>query len=373
MRFFRGKSSRGSVLAYTLIVLAIVLAASIGMMASSVTDLQSISSNTRSSSAFQIADSSAQLIRATIKNPSGVPSSADTIGEYWTNCRNRDGKASVTGEMLGGTYEVSFLGGEPEQDLECGDDVSAVTVIKSVGSYRDTARAVRVFVAARPTLVGHWKLDENSGTSASDDSGKNNNGALRGPGVSFSGDELLFNSTAGKGGAEVPHSDTLNMTRAVTISLWLFVDETPPGDWTPLVSKMAESGAVDTRTYSIWLNRTGYINLSTSDGVNHNFIDTREGSIELKRWYHYVGIIDRTNKRMVPYINGDLAVRPNNTDILFAQGNAVSNTASFRIGSIDSSSFPFSPFTGKIDDVRVYDGALSTGEVKKLFDAGRNG
>lgn len=132
--------SRGSILAYSLILLGIVLVASVGMMAASVTNLRSVSSNDKSINAFQIADSGSQAAIAKIK---AADSSARVSSLYASvsACNNDDPI-----NLLGGDYRLSFYD-QNDAKLGCNDDVSEITSIKSVGAYQDVARAVRVAVA----------------------------------------------------------------------------------------------------------------------------------------------------------------------------------------------------------------------------------
>ena len=141
MRHVLQTFSRGSILAYSLILLGIVLVASVGMMAASVTNLRSVSSNDKSINAFQIADSGSQVAIAKIK---AADSSARVSSLYASvsACNNDDPI-----NLLGGNYRLSFYD-QSDAKLGCNDDVSEITSIKSVGAYQDVARAVRVAVAA---------------------------------------------------------------------------------------------------------------------------------------------------------------------------------------------------------------------------------
>lgn len=132
--------SKGSILAYSLILLGIVLVASVGMMAASVTNLRSVSSNDKSINAFQIADSGSQAAIAKIK----VADSSARVSSLYASvsaCNNDDPI-----NLLGGDYRLSFYD-QNDAKLGCNDDVSEITSIKSVGAYQDVARAVRVAVA----------------------------------------------------------------------------------------------------------------------------------------------------------------------------------------------------------------------------------
>lgn len=133
---------KGSVLAYSLILLTIVLIASIGMMSSSIVNFRSVSTSDKSGNAFQVADSGAQAVIVKIKaNPDGE---IRDLG----SCSNSGGSASIAEtSFLGGEYRLSFYGGDGSEALNCNDDIADITSVKSVGTYSDTTRAVQVAVA----------------------------------------------------------------------------------------------------------------------------------------------------------------------------------------------------------------------------------
>lgn len=136
------RSRKGSILAYTLILLGIILAASISMMAASVTNLRSVSSNNQSINAFQIADSGSQAVVKGLKEATG-----SKLGDVpGVTCSGGDAIASKEG-FLGGDYKVIFQDSDGKT-LKCTDSISDVASVKSVGTYGDTARAVQVAVAA---------------------------------------------------------------------------------------------------------------------------------------------------------------------------------------------------------------------------------
>lgn len=145
------KLSKGSILAYTLILLFIVLTASIGMFEASITNLRSVSSNDKSTNAFQIADSGSQAVVAKIKKASG-----STVGDIsGIDCSGS--MATLSSSLFQGAYKVTFLDAD-EKTLKCNDDISKITSIKSVGTYADTARAVEVAVASSDygCGLGQW-------------------------------------------------------------------------------------------------------------------------------------------------------------------------------------------------------------------------
>lgn len=146
MKHILRKFSQGSILAYSLVLLGIVLVASIGMMTASVTNLKSVSSNDKSLNAFQIADSGSQAVIKMLKGAGG----SDLGDVTGVTCSGSDAVVESPGSFLGGSYKVTFLNSNGET-MKCNGakgKIADVASVKSIGTYSDTARAVQVAVAA---------------------------------------------------------------------------------------------------------------------------------------------------------------------------------------------------------------------------------
>jgi len=163
------KFSKGSILAYTLILLFIVLVASIGMMSASITNLRSVSTNDQSTNAFQIADSGSQAVVAKIKKVAETGTGKQIRDISGVSCSTL--AVLKSGSFLEGSYKVTFLD-KDEKALGCNDSLSSVTSIKSVGTYASTARAIEVAVAAggcdADNKGGVVTVDENSNSGQPD-------------------------------------------------------------------------------------------------------------------------------------------------------------------------------------------------------------
>lgn len=368
------RTSQGSILAYTLILLGIILAASISMMAASVTNLKSVSSSNQSVNAFQIADSGSQVMLKMLKETTETKL-ADMIAP--ASCPiGQDATVNQT-NFLGGSYRVTFKDGDGNT-LKCSDNTSEVASVKSVGTYRNTARAVEVAVLQTAKLVGWWKLNDGSGLSAVDETTNSNDGTL---GVldlpvwqNVSPDEFLdFNGAD----SEVSISDdaSLDLKREISISLWFNADNLPPvGSWAPLVSKMDNNGSESSRSYSVWLNNLGFVHLTSSSAAGtESCTDTEDSVVAAGSWHHYVGVIDRNAGAMTLYLDGSKK-DPGTTLHHCAGGgvfpggeDALQNNEPVKIGGRFG---VFSTFDGQIDDVRIYDGILTGVEVANLYGSG---
>jgi len=208
-----------------------------------------------------------------------------------------------------------------------------------------------------PSLMGYWSFNEGSGTVAADTSGHGNNGQLMNGPVWVPGriaGALKFD------GADdyvlVPHNAALLPTgNEVTVSVWINAQRhTGPNNatWQGILSK-----GDNPRLYSLYTEASGVLHFST--GPSTGFVGTLStGQVPLKEWVHIVAMV--SGGQHVYYINGQPAGTSGSGATLPANSNSP-----FNIGrSPDETD---REFLGMIDDVRLYNRALTAAEIKKLI------
>ncbi|MBN1509918.1 MAG: hypothetical protein JW955_23930, partial [Sedimentisphaerales bacterium] len=204
--------------------------------------------------------------------------------------------------------------------------------------------------------LGHWKFDEGSGTAAKDSSSKANHGKLLNGPTWVAGQ---LNKAIKFDGADdyvdVPHSASLNPTTGkVTVCAWINAarHRGPTGDdWQGVLAKGGSP-----RIYSLYTEASGSLHFST--GVSGAYIGTlSSGKVPLNEWVHVAAVVDNEHRY---YINGEPAG-------VSGSGATVpaGSTANFTIGRTDESN---REFQGMIDDVWLFDVALTAEEVKALFN-----
>jgi type II secretory pathway pseudopilin PulG len=199
-----------------------------------------------------------------------------------------------------------------------------------------------------------FHMNETSG-GVVDSSGTGNNGAVSG-GVIYNqtgkfNNALQFNGTNGY--ISVPNSPTLNPTSAITVSAWVKWNITPTSGngWATIVNKNSDS------QYRLQHNSNNTrfefaIVTSGVGGVGRYITSTTVPQIG--RWYYLVGTYDGTTVRL--YVNG---VQESTVGLT---GTINTSTAPLYI-----SNHPGRFFNGLIDEVSIYNRALSASEINDNY------
>jgi len=208
-------------------------------------------------------------------------------------------------------------------------------------------------------LVGYWSFDESTHgtTSVADLSGNNNRGHLiNGPqkAIGKIGQGLSFDGVDDQ--VVLPTSAVLSMTSSVTVSAWIR-RQGNAATYARIFEHGMVSGAPNLE-YSLIIDNTDKLAFGLTTG---GVADETPSNATLPQnvWIHVVGTWDGTNKRL--YINGSLDRTIAQSGTITEQNNT--NTLGYRIG-------PMHNFNGLIDDVRIYNRALSADEIKRLYRIG---
>ncbi|MDE1975232.1 MAG: peptidoglycan-binding protein [Patescibacteria group bacterium] len=213
-------------------------------------------------------------------------------------------------------------------------------------------------------LVGYWPLDGN----ANDASGNGNNGTLVGSptfttGVVGSGAVSLDGTsqyvTTGSTGAS-----TLNVgSGSFTVSTWIKTSYTSVTD-KAIVAKRNNSANTESG-YSIKIVN-GKADFYFGDGTNGRS-DNSSINVADQGWHLLTMVIDRSSNLKIGYVDGSVQVSHDISTI-----GAQTNTDALCIGStcynVDSGQSRY--FPGSIDDVRIYNRALSAPEVSSIYQLG---
>lgn len=206
-----------------------------------------------------------------------------------------------------------------------------------------------------PALVGHWTFDEGAGTVVGDFSGTGHFGSFEGKpswGAGKVGGGLAFDGT--NEAVVIPDSDRLRISSDMTLALWV-KKASESGDWQRIVGK----GDSALRNYGIWEEQGGSKKVMfqqfNSEGKEAVTLKSKK-DVDAGKWYHLAAVV--RGSQVTLFVNGAVDATGRRT-----QKPATSkHPVTIGYGQMHAG------FPGAIDDVRIYNRALSKDEVKELYE-----
>jgi len=210
-------------------------------------------------------------------------------------------------------------------------------------------------------LVGYWTFNgtDISGTTAYDRSGKGNNGTLTNSPTKVAGklgQGLSLIDTLSKY-IEIPDTSALRLTGGGTITAWI-----KPNSLNAIAATIVDKGTTNTSTtdgYRFNITTSGQIGIR----VNANTATkSTDNAYSFGKWTFAVGVIKP---------DGSVALYSNGVNVTGTPGSAVlppDTTGVMRIGARATGTDR--NFDGVIDDVHIYNRALSASEVVALYKLG---
>lgn len=235
------------------------------------------------------------------------------------------------------------------------NDVNAAQGLSGTATFSWEARdiAYNPAVLTTPGLVAYWRLGEPSGTTAADSFGSNTGTHFGGvtPGAAglLTNDADLAASFDGTNDyVNVPDSAALSPTTAISVEAWIKPNaldnrRIASKDFILRINPAAEGNAL-----AFLVNIGGSYEPRVSSGVVPAL-----GSV-----YHVVGTYDSAGgaNNLKIYVNGDLRASQTRT------GTVVDGTGALTIGGTNY-------FNGVIDEVAVYNAALSATQVREHYSS----
>jgi uncharacterized protein (DUF1697 family) len=243
------------------------------------------------------------------------------------------------------------------QSITLSPGANTITVVAKDNSTNQNSTTVSITVTysatQTPGLVAAYGFNESSGTGVVDVSGNNNNGTF-GSGVTRTtagkfGGALVFNGSSGL--VTIPNSASLQLTTGMTLEAWV----------NPSVVNSAWRDVIYKGNDNYYLEGTS--SNGGRPGAGGTFGTTYgTGSLAANTWTHLAVTYDRVTLRL--YVNGV------QVSSLAATGSIATSTTPLQIGG-DSIYGQF--FQGMIDEVRVYNRALSQAEIQTDMNAAVGG
>jgi RHS repeat-associated protein len=267
--------------------------------------------------------------------------------------------------------------GQTTHEIYGGTDPQALTLIRTLSGFTQSGqwleptfapainniRYLKILTTASPSwvawneievygsfgsadLVGYWKFDEGGGLTTGDSSGNGNGGTLQnGPAWTTGKINGALNFDGLDDYVQVGPAARLVMTNSMTIGAWVYPTATgsgivvnKEGEYEIAIAGTVQWAIANTVPGWAWIN-TGYV-------------------VSLNQWTHIALVYDGTAVKT--YANGALV------HTYAASGPISQTTNDFRIGGRQCCP---QFFQGRLDEVRVYNRALSATEIQTLANA----
>lgn len=215
---------------------------------------------------------------------------------------------------------------------------------------------------AEGRLISHWKFDEGSGDLVYDSVGENHgriysaewtDGVL-GKALEFKHKDLVWS---------IPHFFDDDISTAFTISSWIYWYGKHPDTYSQ--NSYIFDGRSGTQSWAkgfiFFVNKEGKLTLLLGD-ANPQKVESIS-SIPIKKWTHVAGVYDYKTATLALYINGG---RDNiaTTSLLYRNSDSIAGIGNNHWAPGDAQ---WAPFNGKIDEIRLYNKALNSSEVKEIY------
>ncbi len=228
---------------------------------------------------------------------------------------------------------------------------SLTATARDAAGNQATSAAVAVTVSnVTPTgLVAAYGFGEGAGTATADASGSGNNGTISGASWStagHAGNALSFDGV--NDWVTVPDANSLDLTGGMTLEAWVFPTTLGNG-WRTVVFKEQSGDLV----YGMYANRPGTRPNGQVFVAGNDRHVNGTAALALNAWSHLATTYDGSFLRL--WVNGTQVAQ------LAQTGPIATSTGALRLGGNNIWS---EWFTGRLDDVRVYNRALTAGQLQ---------
>ena len=213
--------------------------------------------------------------------------------------------------------------------------------------------------------IGHWTFDEGTGQTAGDTAGTNDGTLGTTPGVDANdpnwacvvdGNALHFDGT--NDFIEIPDDPALEPSGDMTVAAWVKFDVLPITRAERAHFIYKEHNGSPFFSYYLSANDTGEAIFFWKNSADTNYwAESTNETFVTDTWYHFTGVKDGTTLRI--YVNGTDANSTTDT----TTGTLFDSDWPLNIGA---SSPGADRLDGLVDDVRLYDRALSPAEIAAL-------
>lgn len=203
-------------------------------------------------------------------------------------------------------------------------------------------------------LVGWYKLDEGSGTTATDYSGTSNTGVIMGSAGYTTGKIGPYALNLTTNGQYVSTANLVN-TAVSTLAAWIYITGAPSGKSS--IIGFANGYTDATFDKQLYIDTDGKLYFYIFDGAAKT-TSAPASSVPLNQWVHVLGVQNGSN--MYTYVNG---VQVGSV----AAGNSFTGYSNPNLFIAGKTSTISTQFIGYIDDARAYSRALNSTDIAALY------
>jgi hypothetical protein len=292
-----------------------------------------------------------------------------------------DSNTDTTTETVANNADIAIGNGDSLYDQGL---FGSVDEVKIYNYARTSSQIIEDMNAGHPapgspvgSAIGHWEFEEGYGDTTHDSGTGGNNGDLASSGTTCpqTGDSACPTWTnEGKFGkaldfevdgttddyVDIGNPSNLRITGAITLSAWVNNESLVQN--TRYITKSDGAGF---RGWELYFSgdTTDLAGFQiSSDGTLQSTVETTF-PLSASTWYHLVGVYEPGTAVKI-YVNGVL----NNQNTSSIPASQKDNSLNVFIGNRTACSNCY--MDGKIDDVRVYNSALTADEVKLLYNQG---
>ncbi|MBC8185657.1 T9SS type A sorting domain-containing protein, partial [candidate division KSB1 bacterium] len=197
-------------------------------------------------------------------------------------------------------------------------------------------------------LVAYYPFNGN----ANDESSKNNNGTVYGAKLTtdrFGNLNSAYSFDGIDDEIDIPHSNNLNITGDLTICVWIKINQ-----------KDGDRAVIDKHEMQMYKINLGgghpSFQMGTGPGASY------PTSLNVSKWYFLVGRFNSQTDERALFLNGNLVASTTEPTTVY------SNNLSVKIGRRCQNVSQY--FNGIIDDIRIYNYALTESEISDLYHEG---
>jgi len=219
-------------------------------------------------------------------------------------------------------------------------------------------------------LISHLRFNEGSGITAYDSVSSNTGTLANSPTWNSSANCVSGSCIQFGGGNYVSITDLEGLStvadNSFTIGAWSKIFD--KSDYHTIIRRdnYYNQGSENRRVINIETHKTtGYVGFGLYDGTGYGVV----GNIDRtdNKWHHFMGVYDAINKNMYLYVDGVL--EGSSLNIGVTSYNTMRSP--WTVGTA-TPYYPHGNMSGLIDDVRIYNYALSPAEVNQVYDLGIN-